>query len=433
MFRAVLWRALALWAFIAFVSPRSITLAQEAPASPALLDINEPDDANVGPQPEVFEGDAWGDEAPNLRAGPLSFRMLLQGRHRSTFARHSRDARPDYAEREDVLLRDDDGFALQRVYLRIAAEPSPWLKVKTLIDLAKLGGARVSNVVKQAYVELRPIPERVELAVGVFKVPYSIIELDPVARYELSELGDTDDLIEALGFGGRDVGIEVMVAPLPKPKWLRVLLGTFRGHARNEQASPFGTLAARLESKPFKGLRIGVDMSAMPRATDYKRLLDTADREVLPDPPDLLFPREERWASGSAYSADISYSRHRFAARVEGLMGDRVDIDRRYGARSYGAAWALVAYRMKVGPLGVMPAARAEWLDLDRDSDYGGRLSLTLGVSLLYKKNVRLVIDVTHTDVQENTPFVEQPEPLPLYPYLDVDHTRLVAQLQVEI
>jgi hypothetical protein len=274
MFRAVLWRALALWVWV-FVVARSNAIAQQEHA-----DLSEPDEANVGPQPEAFEGDAWGDEAPNLHAGSLSFRMLVQGRQRSTFARHSRDARPDYAEREDVLLRDDDGFALQRFYLRIAAEPSPWLKLKTLIDLAKLGGARVSNVVKQAYVELRPIPERVELAVGVFKVPYSIIELDPVARYELSELGDTDDLIEALGFGGRDVGVELMLAPLPKPKWLHVLLGTFRGHARDEQASPFGTLAARLESKPWKGLRIGVDVSAMPRATDYKRLLDTADREL---------------------------------------------------------------------------------------------------------------------------------------------------------
>jgi hypothetical protein len=80
-----------------------------------------------------------------------------------------------------------------------------------------------------------------------------------------------------------------------------------------------------------------------------------------------------------------------------------------------------------------MPAARAEYLDLDRESGSGARLSLTLGLNVLYKKNVRFVIDVTRTEVQDTTPLVEQPEPLPYYPYYELDHTRLVAQVQVEI
>jgi hypothetical protein len=60
-------------------------------------------------------------------------------------------------------------------------------------------------------------------------------------------------------------------------------------------------------------------------------------------------------------------------------------------------------------------------------------LSLTVGLNVLYKKTVRFVIDVTRSDVQRETPLVEQPEPLPYYPYYELDHTRLVAQLQVEI
>jgi hypothetical protein len=307
------------------------------------------------------------------------------------------------------------------------------LRIKTLLDLPKLRGSSVDDVVKQAYLQLSPLPERVEVAVGVFKLPYSILELDPVARFELSELGDTDNLIEALGFGGRDIGVEVMVALLPKPKWLRVMLGAFRGRANNEQASPVGVLAGRLESKPWKGVRFGFDVSVQPHELDYKRVLETGDKELVPVPTDPMYPRELRWSRGIAYSADVTYSRKRVAVRAEGLLGDRVDSDRRYDARGFSAAWGLVAYRFTVGEFGLMPAARAEYLDLDRESSNGARLSLTVGLNVLYKKNVRFVIDVTRTEVQDTTPLVEQPEPLPYYPYYELDHTRLVAQVQVEI
>jgi hypothetical protein len=46
---------------------------------------------------------------------------------------------------------------------------------------------------------------------------------------------------------------------------------------------------------------------------------------------------------------------------------------------------------------------------------------------------VRFVIDVTHTAVQGDTPVLDQPLPLPYYPYLALDSTRLTAQLQLEL
>ncbi|MET0386847.1 MAG: hypothetical protein ABW321_12850 [Polyangiales bacterium] len=393
---------------------------------------HDDDTLSVSPQPQSFEGDAWGDEPSTMIAGMMSFRMLLQVRYEDTLAAASTNARPGYAVREDVLMHEDDGFQLERFYFRVAADPKPWLGFKALLDLSRLRGSNVSNVLKQANATLRVVPRRLELIAGVFKIPFSILELDPQARYELSELGHTDNIIENMGFAGRDVGVELMFAPLPKPKWLRLIAGAFRGRSYDEHASPFGTLGARLESKPFKGFRLGVDGSWMPFDSVYKRPFETSNRQVLPMPPDPMYPREQRWAKGSAYSADLSYSRKRFTLRVEGMLGDRVDVDRRYGARSFAAAWALLAFRFKVGAVGVMPAARVEWLDLDRDHDNGERLGLTLGLNLLYKKNVRFIIDVTRTEVQANTPYVEQPE-LAVFPYLDRDNTRVVAQLQLEI
>jgi hypothetical protein len=407
------------------------------PAADTALGLLEPASPEHDPnavEHESFEGDPWGDEggAP-ATAGPLSFRVLLQPRYEHTFAESSKNPRFGYAVREDVLVTDGDGFSLQRFFFRIAAEPTPMLEFKAILDFAKLRGSDVENVLKQAYATLKPLPKRVEIAAGVFKLPYSILELDPVARYELTDLGDADNFIKNLGFAGRDVGVEVMVAPLPKPRHLRLMLGAFRGHAKDEHASPLGAVGARVESKPFKWLRVGADVVGLPFSYSYKQPFETSGKEVLPNPPDPLYPREQRWDSGKAYSADITFTRKRLMLRVEGMLGDRVDVDQRYGARSFMGVWALAAYRFWFGPIRLMPAARIEWLDTDREHSVGVRRAITLGVNVLFSKTVRFVVDVTRTDLEGNTPVIEQPQPLAATPYLDLDNTRVTAQLQLEI
>ena len=418
------------------VSPPPAAASPAAPSATAQTTStsNEtPAEAGESVGDDSFEGDPWGNEPANLVAGPVSLRVLLQTRYEHTFAASSENPRLGYGLREDVLLRDGDGFSLQRFFFRMAADPSPLLGFKAILDFSKLRGSDVSNVLKQAYGTLRPIPKRVEIAAGVFKLPFSILELDPVARYELGSLGDADDFIKNLGFAGRDVGVEVMVAPLSKSKHLRLLLGAFRAHAKDEHASPLGALGARIESKPWKSLRVGVDVVGMPRAANYKQPFETSNKDVLPMPPDPLYPREQRFDSGKAYSADVTFSRAHFTLRAEAMLGDRVDIDSRYGARSFWAAWGLVAYRFRLGPVRLLPAARIEWLDADREHSVGRRRQMSLGLNVLFSKTVRFLIDVTRTDVESNTPVLEQPLPLAAFPYLDLDSTRVVAQLQLEI
>ncbi|HTU59141.1 MAG TPA: hypothetical protein VMF89_11920, partial [Polyangiales bacterium] len=218
-----------------------------------------------------------------------------------------------------------------------------------------------------------------------------------------------------------------------RPRWLRVTLGAFHGRAKDEHSSPIGSLGARLESKPIKGLRLGLDAVGMPRSIRFKQPFETDSDELLPNPPDPLYPREQRWASGIAYSADVSYTRKYFSVRAEGMLGDRVDVDARYGARSFWAVWGLVAYRFKLGPIGIMPAGRVEWLDTDREHDVGGRLELSAALNILYKKSVRGVLAITRCDVQPDTAVLEQPQPLPYQPYFALDYTRVTLQLQLEI
>ncbi|HVY28133.1 MAG TPA: hypothetical protein VHB79_16360 [Polyangiaceae bacterium] len=382
--------------------------------------------------PDSFTGDPFGDDLAGTNvAGPLSFRVLMQTRYRQSYTEPSTNARPGYAVREDILAREDDGFDLQRLFLRIASDPLPEVGFKAILDFAKLNNPE--NVLKQAYTTLRIIPKRVEIAAGLLKLPYSTMELDPIARFELSDLGATDDVIKNMGFAGRDLGVELMAAPFSKRKLLRFTLGAFSGHAKDERASPLGAIGARIESRPIKGLRLGVDAVGMPNSQDYKRPFKRSSKDVLPMPSDPLYPREQRWAAGKAYSADISYERHHFTFRSEGLIGDRVDTDERYGARSFWAVWALLAYDVHAGWLRFTPVIKAEWLDLDRDHDVGGRRELSAGVAFPYKKRVRVLVDVKRTDVQAGTPVIDSPKPLPAVPYFDVDSTRITAQLQVEL
>jgi hypothetical protein len=393
-------------------------------------DLHNPADTPIA---QGYVGDAWADEDTPLTLGIFSFRVLLQTRYEHSYPATSEQTQPGLALREDVLARDGDGLSVQRFFLRIAANPLDYVSFKSILDLSKLRGNDVSNVLKQAFMQISPVPKRLELVAGVFKLPYSILELDPVARFELPNLGRADDLVKNLNFAGRDTGLMVMVAPLSRPKWLRFQLGIFRGRAKDEHSSPIGAIGGRLESKPIKGLRLGFDVVGMPVAKNYKRPFETSSDDVLPDAPDRMYPREQRWDRGVGYSADVSYTRKYFSVRAEGMLGDRVDIDTRYGARSFWSVWGLVAYRFKLGPLGIMPAARVEWLDTDREHDGGGQLELSAALNVLYKRRVRWLLAVTRIDVQRDTPVLEQPRPLPYIPYFALDITRVTLQLQLEI
>jgi hypothetical protein len=280
---------------------------------------------------------------------------------------------------------------------------------------------------------LRPVPAHLEIAAGVLKLPYSTLELDASADYELADFGEADDLVKDLGFAGRDIGAELMAAPLHKPKYLMLTAGVFAGHAHGEADSPLGAVGARIESKPLKGLRLGADFVAHPETVTYLRPFETSGKNLLPNPPDPLYPREQQWQKGWAWSADARYERQRLMLRAEVMEGDRVDVFSRYGAEKFGAVWALAAYRFRLGPAELMPAARIEFLDGDWEHAVGLRRELSLGLTLLYPEHVRLLFDVTRSDVQNHSPLLDQPKPLSDPPYMALDYTRFVTQLQVQI
>lgn len=384
-------------------------------------------------EPRALDGDVFGDRGAGLRVGFLSFRFLTQVRFRRTWAASSQNASASARVIEDTLAREGDGLGLHRFALRLAADPSPYLQLKSIIDFAEFVHDNADASIKQAYVDLRPIPKRLVFSVGLFKLPFSILELDPTADFPFADLGMVDDLIKDLGFAGRDIGAEVTISPLPKAKWLRIALGAFRGHAKDESKAFVGTLGARIEIRPFKGLRIGADWVGHPQGITYKNPLETSSRDIVPNPADPMYPRSRSWARGQAFSADLLYSRHHIRFSIEGMIGDRVDVDMRYSARSFYAVWGLLGYRFRTRDLHWLPAVRATLWDADRENPVGLRRELSAGLNVDITDNVRLLFEVTRIDVQSDTPLVKQPKPIPQIPYMQLDDTLLTTQLQVVI
>lgn len=379
---------------------------------------------------ESIPGDPWGDvDGTDM----ISLRALFRTRYSSTFAEASRSSRESYQVREDYLAQRGDGWSIQRMYVRLSSDPIKYVGFKAVFDLAELITNDPDNAVKQVYATLSPLPGRVDLVLGVFKLPVSILELDPSSRFEFASFGPANQLLGDLGFAGRDLGLQLLLAPLRKKKRLRLSAGVFQGHAEDEHDSPAGAVAGRAEVRPKKWLRFGADAVYHLNALTYNRPFNTSDNDVLPNPPEPLYPAQRRWDEGGAYSADVRVKKKGFMLRGEFIYGDRIDIDRRYDARRFWAAWGILAYGFKAGPLKLIPAARAEWLDADPDRGNGMYRTLSGSVSAVFLSRVRVLLDVTHIDVEQNTPLIAQPRPLQAMPYMALDSLRVTAQLQLEL
>jgi hypothetical protein len=382
---------------------------------------------------EMSPGDPWGDSQDELQAAGLSFRFLLQTHYTQTFANSSQNPNTDYRIGEEALVRDHDGWDLNRLFFRTDAEPARALGFKMTLDFSELKHSNPRQMIKQTYAELRPLRKRLHVQLGVLKLPFSIMELDPVAKYEFTSFGGANRLLRDLGFAGRDIGLQVLLAPLPRRKDLHLIAGVYHGHAQDDQGMLLGAVAARAETEPFKGVRFGADWVAHPSTVQYVAYAYTGNKSELPNPANPNMPITERWDSGRAYSADVTFSRSRLMLRAEGMLGNRVDHYTQYGAKNFAAFWALAAYRFPVGTVDLMPAIRAEWLDTDTEHTDGLRRQLTLGLSTYFTKSIRLLFDVTRTDVQSGTPIVDQPLPLQMQPYLALSNTRVSGQLQFDL
>jgi hypothetical protein len=365
--------------------------------------------------------DAFGD---NVMSG-FTLRTLTEVRYRQTFT-----LRTPNGSDEDATAKDNDGWRLNRMFLRLVAAPSKRLEARVTVDFAELMRKNPKRALKNAYAQLTPW-KWLEVTAGIFKRTYSLTELLPSADFEFTDDGPTDHFIKDLGYAGRDVGAMVRLMPLEKKRFLSLWLGAFGGEPEEGYDATIGKLlTARLESRPYRFLRLGADMAWRTSAN--------VGHQKYPDYLDEI----TTLSAGKAFSADATVSLAGFELRLEGLLGKRTDVEWevRDGYRDFFATWAVLTQRLSAGSTVLMPGLRAEFLDVDRKHAGGARLLLTAAFNVIINENLRLLIDASRYDVDRNTQALEErPWPTPASgPDLDVrvndvDWWAITALLQVKI
>lgn len=375
------------------------------------------------PEPPAFRevtNDAFGDAT----LGGFTLRTLTQVRYRKTVtkSRASHD--------EQATVKDNDGWRLNRMFLRMTAAPSKKLQARVIVDFAELMRKNPKRALKSGYAELQPW-KWLEITAGLHKRTFSLLELLPIADFELSDEGPTDDFLKDLGYAGRDVGASVRISPLEKKRYLSLSLGAFGGDAEEGYDAHIGKLlTARLESRPYRFIRLGADLAWRTKRNRSHEKFPSYDDETT------------TLSAGKAYGADATFSLAGFELRLEGILGKRTDEEWEFrdAHMDFFSTWAVAAYRLPLGSTVLMPALRAEYLDVDRKNAGGSRLYLTAALNLELNANVRLMLDVSRYDVDSRTQALkERPWPVPQSgpdPDIrvnDVDWWSVTAQLLVKI
>ena len=241
----------------------------------------------------------------------LSFRLLMQARFADEWPLSQPRDNSIEGERDVANATESDGWRMNRLFLRAIAKPRKWVQGRLLLDFAELRWGSRRGTVKLAYLVLKPLP-RTRITVGLFKRPFSLLELLPIADFEFADVGPTDEVIKELGFGGRDMGAMVQVEPLAIKRWLNLSAGMFAGDGEG-QLSRRPSVCCRRGSNPapLRVLRLGADAGRYRPRRTLMLLEDTVDYKGVG-----FLDR------GGAVSGDVSLAVGRMELRARGLTGN---------------------------------------------------------------------------------------------------------------
>jgi hypothetical protein len=347
---------------------------------------------------EKDDNDATGDTRDGDVSDPNGtlgrFRFMLQLRYRQTFVDEGQLSPQTEIERaQKGTSQADDGYDIQRAFMRYTVKPSRYIEAKILMDFAELRHNNVRQSFKLAYLQLHPT-KQLEFDIGLLKRTYSLLELLPIVDHELADLGPTDSFIKDQGYAGRDVGAVVRYSPLSKRKWLTVSVGAFRGDLdEGYDARPLKLMTARIEGFPWKHLRLGVNGAWRPYDNvQMQRLTDDAGNKYYAETVTLK--------SGKATGADATLLFKRLQVRAEGLYGVRTEPNQ-VGSDRFAAGWVVIAPNFKLGGIHWVPAAKLEWLDLNPAAKGGRRTIFTGVLGVIPMDGLRILADVTRSIVDD--------------------------------
>ena len=328
------------------VEAHGVSGPQHADTSPGARDTHAPHETDEAPdtsaQKRKHEKEPW-EKDPKLRVRGF-VRALWQ-----------------LTDETDAAVHE---FRVPTARLGLEWKQSRMLRAELEIDAAEDQGSTTAwSSLRDAYVQVQPV-RQFRLRAGQFKKPFSRLELTPRRRLRLVERGISNHwVVEDLGYGDRDVGVETSGRFGEKIR-LSYALGVFNGSGRNaREVDPNGTkdVAARLELAPTGWLSIGISGSHR-----------SFDPEVFPG-----FPR------GAAMGeADLEVKAGHLYALAEGSYGENpLSIDR---AESWSGL-LLTSYRVPLTTtwrLAVEPVLKGEVLKPEHHVRNSHIIDLAAGANL---------------------------------------------------
>ncbi len=212
-------------------------------------------------------------------------------------------------------------FRLRRARVDGRWDPTDWASLVLEIEGAAtldLADSTLSTIdLKDAYGRFRVFPALV-FQLGQFKKPFSRLKMTSAFDLLLPSRGLLNKVAVGHtrhgGFGGRAVG--AMVSGRVK-KWLRLRywLGMFSGpRFIDEIEESSKDFVARIQVRPFKGLRVAIDAS--------HKLYHFKEGATLTDDP---LARGVKYTT-NLFGADARLKIARFTLLLEGAIGDNVDL-----------------------------------------------------------------------------------------------------------
>lgn len=287
-------------------------------------------------------------------------------------------------------------FEIAMARVKLQWQEEKWLRTRLQFDVDQVfveGSAEA--MLRDAWVELR-FGRHLHVRMGQFKRPFSALELRGRSRLEVIGRGPANGLlIEDLGFGDRDLGLQLEGDFGRATRRVSYAIGAFNGPGRNAPETDGNgakDVVGRIEARARKWLTFGANASV--------KLFDTDTVDYYPS---------WSWMTG----LDMSIEARGLLVMVEGLYGlnhDRCALafdpeecrgeSDRVGVPRAAAVTAMAAYRFKLNSrlkLAIEPVIKGEVLlpDDGLDDAYVGQASI--GANLHVGKHVRLMV---HGDVR---------------------------------
>jgi len=358
------------------------------------------------PEIDTAEAEAETEEAPAETAPPTSAETVAEPEQKPKKDARNGDEDRDEDEGDEVLEVGgrlhvgfdtyhkhnesdawDDTFHIRRARMRIFWRPEEWLDAKLQIDAVGVFEPDFMSMVKDAWVRLKPLDE-LEIRAGVFKKPFSGLELTSSADLKVIERGVANQFAVAikdggLAYGDRDVGLEIGGRLIDSVR-LEYAIGVFNGsELAVEDFDNTKDLAARLSMRPVKPLTFGVSST-----------LRFYDKTFQADGYPLMTVAGE---------ADIALKIDGFRAYIEGLIARQYyrhvhvtpypsfgDLDTAFGGL------AILSYKFKIPSevkLALEPVVKFEYFD---PSDYiidDHVMLYTVGLNTYVGEYFRVMLD----------------------------------------